>query len=251
MKTPELLAYLSELLQPELINDYCPNGLQVEGKADIQRIVTGVTACQALIDAAIAEQADALLVHHGYFWKGEAYPVVGMKRKRLKALLDSGINLLAYHLPLDVHPKLGNNAQLARLLEINNLAGLESGNPYSIPMYGELSQPLRGNELAQRIQQQLGRTPLWIQGKTSPLKRIGLCTGGGQSYIELAAEQGCDAFISGEASEQTVHLARELGIDFYAAGHHATERYGVKSLGEHLAQQLSLDVTFVDIDNPV
>lgn len=251
IKTPDLIQYLNEQLQAEKIKDYCPNGLQVEGKSELLHIVTGVTASQALVDEAVTRKADALLVHHGYFWKGEAYPVVGMKRKRLKALLDAEINLIAYHLPLDVHPEWGNNAQLAKLVGIEHLEGLELENPFSVPMVGELSEPISGEELALRIVQKLNRKPLWVQGKLGPLKRIGLCTGGGQSFIELAAEQGCDAFISGEASEQTVHVARELGIDFFAAGHHATERYGVKKLGEHLAEQFGVDVTFVDVDNPV
>lgn len=251
MKTQDLTRYLDELLQTDKIKDYAPNGLQVEGKPQIKRVITGVTASQALVDAAIEKRADALLVHHGYFWKGEAAPIVGMKRNRLKALLNANINLIAYHLPLDIHSELGNNAQLALRLGIQDLYGLEAGNPFSVAMQGELGSPITGAELSAKIESQLQRKPLWIQGNTGPLKKVGLCTGGGQSFIELAAAQGCDAFISGEASEQTVHVARELGIDFFAAGHHATERYGVKALGEHLASRFELDVEFVDMNNPV
>ena len=252
MNNLKLEAVLNELLNPHLIKDYCPNGLQVEGKSEVRKIVTGVTACQALIERAIAEEADAILVHHGFFWKGEPPEIRGMKFRRIKALIENGINLYAYHLPLDVHPTLGNNAKLAELLDIEVLGGLEEGNPNSVAIYGQLPQPLTGEELAARLSIALHREPMHI-GDNAPnkIKTIGWCTGGGQDFIELAANKGLDAFISGEISERTVHISRELGIHYYSAGHHATERYGIRSLGEYLAEKHDFDVAFIDIDNPV
>lgn len=252
MQRNKLEQYLNELLKPEQIKDYAPNGLQIQGNDDIQKIVTGVTASQALIDQAIQENADALLVHHGYFWKNESYVIRGMKHKRIKALLDNDINLFAYHLPLDIHPSLGNNAQLAKLLDIEVTGSLELSNPFSVAIQGQLSQVQNGEALSQRINEKLARTCLHIAPPSNKLiKTLAWCTGGGQDYIELAAEQGIDAFISGEVSEKTTHIAHEMDIHFFAAGHHATERYGVKALGEHLQQTHNLDVVFIDIDNPV
>ncbi|PSJ48106.1 Nif3-like dinuclear metal center hexameric protein [Zobellella endophytica] len=251
MNNAELEKILNRRLNAGAIKDYCPNGLQVEGKSDVRHIVTGVTASQALVDHAVAVGADALLVHHGYFWKGEDERVQGMKRRRLKALLSHDINLYAYHLPLDIAPGLGNNAQLATLLGITATGPLEPGNALSVAMRGELEQPLSGEQLARRLEQQLGRSVLHVADNgPEQVRRVGLCTGGGQGFITLAAEQGMDAFISGEVSEQTVHVARELGLHFYAAGHHATERYGIKALGEWLAAEHGLTVSFVDLDNP-
>ena len=251
MNNLELERLLNEQLNVEAIKDYCPNGLQVEGKPEISKIVTGVTASQALIDQAIEANADAILVHHGYFWKGENEQVRGMKRRRLKALLAHDINLYAYHLPLDIAPVLGNNAQLAALLGIQDVAPLEAGNALSVAQWGVLDSPLSGAELGERLQQRLHHPVLHV-GDTGPelIRSVGFCTGGGQGYIDLAAQRGMDAFISGEVSEQTVHVARECGIHFFAAGHHATERYGVKALGEWLAKEQGLEVSFVDIDNP-
>ncbi|NBH75024.1 Nif3-like dinuclear metal center hexameric protein [Rodentibacter pneumotropicus] len=246
----ELEQLLNQTLNSNQISDYAPNGLQVEGKANIKKIVTGVTASQALIDYAVSQQADALLVHHGYFWKSENPCIRGMKGKRIKTLLINDINLYGYHLPLDVHPELGNNAQLAKLLGIENLRPLENNTP-SIPVWGELNQPVTAEEFALRIEQVLHRKPL-ICTENGPhfICKIGICSGGGQGYIDLAAAQGCDAFITGEVSEQTIHSAREQGIHFFAAGHHATERYGIKALGEWLAKEYGFNVEFKDIDNP-
>ena len=250
MQRREFNQLLNTLLKPETINDFCPNGLQVEGKDEIRTIVTGVTASQALIDAAIENNADAILVHHGYFWKGESQPITGMKKRRVAALLAKDINLFAYHLPLDIHPEMGNNAQLAQLLDIEIEAGLEPTNN-SVAMRGRLKTPLTGSEFAKKISQVLKREPLTSLVRTDKIETIALCTGGGQGYIDLAAEHGIDAYITGEASEQTIHSSREQNIDFFAAGHHATERYGIKALGEYLAKQHGFDVTFIDIDNPV
>ncbi|CAG9001256.1 MAG: GTP cyclohydrolase 1 type 2 [Candidatus Celerinatantimonas neptuna] len=242
---------LNEKLSALSIKDYCPNGLQIEGRNEINRIVTGVTASQALIDQAIEQEADALLVHHGYFWKGESQVLTHMKGRRIASLLGHQINLLAYHLPLDIHTELGNNAQLAARLDIKIRRTLEPWDKWSVAVVGELTNAREGSEIAAMIEKSLQRKPLHIQGHQRPIKKIGICTGGGQSYLSLAAEQGLDAFISGEISEQTTHIAREMGIDYFSCGHHATERYGVKALGEWLSDEHSLDVRFIDIDNPV
>lgn len=247
----ELLNYLNQLLSPEKVRDYCPNGLQIEGANAINKLVTGVTASQNLIDRAIELGADAIFVHHGYFWKSENPCIRGMKRRRIQSLLNHDINLFAYHLPLDVHPTLGNNAQLAKLLGIETEAGLDPSERLPIAVKGHFVNGVTPIELKERIFQKLNRKPLHETADKSEIKTVAWCTGGGQQYIEQAAEQGIDAFITGEASEQTIHTAREMNIHFYAAGHHATERYGAKAVGEHLAEQLGLEVTFVDIDNPV
>ena len=245
-----LLDLLEQTLQPNKIKDYCPNGLQVEGAQQIKKIVTGVTASQAMIDAAIAANADALLVHHGYFWKGENQTITSLKKKRIKSLLIADINLIAYHLPLDIHPSLGNNAQLAKRFKITNVEGLELGNPVSIAVKGELEQMQTLAQLTQTNSDSLGSTPLVEGDASKEIRTVAWCSGGGQSFIEMAGEQGIDAFISGEVSEQTIHLAREYDIAFIAAGHHATERYGAKALGEFVAQELGVEVEFIDIDNP-
>ena len=252
MNNLQLEKLLNEKLRPQQIKDYCPNGLQVEGSTEVKRIVTGVTASQALINKAVELKADALLVHHGFFWKGEPEAIRGMKGKRIRTLIKNDINLLGYHLPLDIHPELGNNAKLAELLEIDVEGGLE-GHPQSVAMFGRLKTPMTGSEFAAKIDQVLNRKPLHIAPENADkmIETVGWCTGGGQDYIELAAAQGIDAFISGEISERTTYSAREQDIHYFAAGHHATERYGVKVLGEWLAKEHGLDVEFIDIDNPV
>ena len=251
MNNKKLANKLDQFLEIHQFKDYCPNGLQIEGKTEVKKIITGVTACQALIDLACAENADAILVHHGFFWKGEAQQITGMKHKRIKSLLDKDINLYAYHLPLDVHPELGNNAQLAQLLGITDRRPLEPWDKHSVGRVGKFEQAITPDALGARIESVLARKPLHIDGGKKDIKSIAWCTGGGQDYINIAAEQGIDAFISGEVSERTVHIAREMGIHFYAAGHHATERYGVKALGEWLETEFDFEVTFIDIDNPV
>ncbi|CAH7058049.1 radiation resistance protein YbgI [Vibrio chagasii] len=252
MNNLQLEKLLNEKLQPQQIKDYCPNGLQVEGASEVKRIVTGVTASQALINKAVELEADALLVHHGFFWKGESEAIRGMKGKRIRTLIKNDINLLGYHLPLDIHPELGNNAKLAELLDIEVEGGLE-GHPQSVAMFGRLKTPMTGAEFAAKIDQVLNRKPLHIAPENADkmIETVGWCTGGGQDYIELAASQGIDAFISGEISERTTYSAREQDIHYFSAGHHATERYGVKALGEWLAKEHGLDVEFIDIDNPV
>jgi dinuclear metal center YbgI/SA1388 family protein len=246
----QLVSFLDNELQSALIRDYCPNGLQVEGKAQISKLVTGVTASQALLDAAVAAHADAILVHHGYFWKNEAAQITGIKKRRLHTLLTHDINLLAYHLPLDVHPLLGNNAQLGALLQATAIQPVLSAEPKGVLMQGEWHSSRTLQQIAEQLKQQLGRELLVHDAGIGAVRKLAWCTGGGQSYIEQAALAGAQLFISGEVSEQTIHLSRELGIHFIAAGHHATERYGVKALGEYVAARFNLDVQFIDIDNP-
>jgi len=247
----ELVDYCDRLLDAASFQDYCPIGLQVEGRAEVSNSVSGVTASQALIDAALQQRADLILVHHGFFWKGEDPCLTGMKQRRLSALLANEISLLAYHLPLDAHPRLGNNAQLAQRLGLVEEGRFGDGRGPELACYGRLQEPLSSAELSERIQRVLGRKPQCIAGRAGPLQRIGWCSGAAQSYLEAAARRGLDAFISGEISEPSVHIAREYGIDYFAAGHHATERYGVQALGAHLSNELAIEHTFIDIENPV
>ncbi len=255
MNNFELEQLLNEKLAIHQISDYAPNGLQVEGKAEVKKIITGVTASLALIDYAIEQQADAILVHHGYFWKSEDPCLRGMKGNRIKKLMQNDINLYAYHLPLDLHPELGNNALLAEILGIKNLQPMEK-EP-SIPVWGELKEPTTVAAFSQKINTTLLRQPLVSDAtEFNPqapklIQKIGLCTGAAQDYLTLAAQLGLDAFISGEISERTIHESRELGIHYFACGHHATERYGIQALGQWLTQAQGLEVIFKDIDNPV
>lgn len=247
----ELLEHIDQTLQPARFADYCPNGLQVEGREQVRKLASGVTASQALLDKAIAWGADAILVHHGYFWKGESAPVVGMKRRRLGALLNADVSLLAYHLPLDAHPELGNNARLGHLLGISSPVPLQPEDPASVGNVGEFPEPLCAAELCSRLEALTGQKPLHIGDPAAFLHRVAWCTGAAQSYIDAAVNAGADVFITGEVSEPTVHVAREEGIQFIAAGHHATERYGVQALGEHLASHFALEHSFIDVPNPV
>jgi dinuclear metal center YbgI/SA1388 family protein len=247
----QLVSYTDTVLAVEKFRDYCPNGLQVEGRSEVRKIVAGVTACQALIDAAIEAQADLILVHHGYFWKGEAQPLVGIKGNRIRALMQSDVSLLAYHLPLDAHPEWGNNVQLAKILGISVDDGLEPGNPLSVGNVGTLAAAVSAEQFALRVADVLGREPQLISGGERLVKKVAWCTGSAERMIEQADRLGADMFISGEISEPVVHYAREAGIHYLGAGHHATERYGVQALGEHLAAQFDLEYRFIDIDNPV
>ncbi|MEX8505953.1 Nif3-like dinuclear metal center hexameric protein [Leptothrix ochracea] len=243
----ELETHLASLLESGRWADYGPNGLQVEGRAEVQRLICGVTASLAMIEAAIDQKADALLVHHGLFWRGQEGRVTGWMKKRLAGLLRHDINLYAYHLPLDAHPSLGNNAQLGLKL------GLKSEGRFGDKDLGWLGQPekpLSLDALQARITLALGRPPRVIAGDERPIRRVGWCTGGAQGHFEAAINAGADAYITGEMSEPQPHLARETGVAFLACGHHATERYGVQALGQHLATTLGLDVQFIDIDNP-
>jgi dinuclear metal center YbgI/SA1388 family protein len=240
----DIVRYCNERLVADSFDDYCPNGLQVEGRATVSRLVSGVTASQALLDAALEADADLVLVHHGYFWRGERAEIVGMKARRLKSLLTAEVNLLAYHLPLDAHAELGNNRQLGDRLELKGAA------PLTGLVWGcELDQALMPGALAERLKSVLSRVPT-VVGPDRPIRHLAWCTGAAQSMIEQAAQAGCDAFISGEISEQTLHQANELGVTYFAAGHHATERFGVQALGEELAERFDLEHRFVDLDNP-
>lgn len=247
----KLVEYCDDLLTSPAIKDYCPNGLQVEGSHEIRRIVTGVTASQALIDRAIELDADAIIVHHGYFWKGESSTITGIKHKRVKALLENNISLIAYHLPLDVHPELGNNAQLAKVLELNVLGLMEPEARPAVGNTGRLKRKMTAGQFAELINTRLGRECLHIGDPEQELESIAWCTGAAQSMIDVAVGLGVDAYLSGEISEPTVHIARETGLHYFSAGHHATERYGVKALGEHLAEQFQIECFFEDVDNPV
>ena len=242
---------LRELLKPDEFSDYCPNGIQIEGKDEIKKIVTGVTACRELIEAAIKEEADLILVHHGYFWRGEEDTITGLKKTRIQLLLRHDISLCAYHLPLDAHPELGNNAQLAKLLGINLRAPLDVKKRHPIVFSGDLAVPQSFSKFEAFLETKLERKPLSIKGSCEEIKVVAWCTGAAQDFIGLAAESGADAYVTGEVSEQTVHIARESGMHFFAAGHHATERYGIQALGAYLSKKHSVAHTFIDIPNPV
>ncbi len=243
----EIARYCDELLAAETVSDYCPNGLQLAGARPIRRLVSGVTASLSLIEAAVAADADAILVHHGWFWKGDDPRLVGMHGRRVQAAVAGGLSLLAYHLPLDVHPELGNNRRLAAVLDIRHAAPATADG---LIWTGELAAPLSGAAVAALVAERLGRRPLHVPVATGPLRRIAWCTGAAQRFIDRAAELGVDLYLSGEVSEPTVHQARELGLDYIAAGHHATERYGVQALGEHVAGHFGLTHRFIDVDNP-
>ena len=245
----EIVDYCNEQLSVKKFNDYCPNGLQVEGRGTVQKLVCGVTASQSLIDAAITHQADALLVHHGFFWRGESAVIKGMKRKRIAALLAHDISLIAYHLPLDAHPEWGNNACLGRVLGLQDAVATAEAD--GLVWRGQLANSLSPSDLQKHVGACLQREVLHLPGGPERIKHVGWCSGAAQGYIEAAAALGLDAFISGEVSEQTTHQAAELGIHYFAAGHHASERYGVQALGEHLAEQFALNYEMIDVDNPV
>ena len=247
MQRDDLADYLDECLATARFRDYCPNGLQVEGRAEVRRVVCGVTASQALLEAAVEHAADAILVHHGWFWKSEDGRVVGFRKRRMATLLANDISLFAYHLPLDAHPELGNNAQLAARMGwcINGRFGEQE-----LGFLGTSVSTTAG-DLANELANRLGRVPQLVGDAERPLKRIAWCTGGAQSYFEQAIGSDADCYVSGEISEQTFHLAHESGIPFIAAGHHATERYGVQALGAHLSERFGLDCQYIEIDNPV
>lgn len=247
MRTADLIRDLNTLLTPENYRDYAPNGLQVEGRGEVTRVVTGVTACFELIRRAAELKADLLLVHHGWFWKHEDPRITGLKGRRVRELIAADINLAGYHLPLDDHPKFGNNALLGRALDFT-----ETGR------FGEMdlgrlgsTAPVTVHDLTLKITKVLKRPPLVVGPADKVIRRVAWCSGAAQDMIEEAAIAGCDAFVSGEISERTTHIAREAGITYFAAGHHATERFGIRALGEWIAREKGLEVTFVDIDNPV
>ena len=245
-----LLAALDGLLEPARFKDYGPNGLQVEGGPAIRRLVTGVTASRALIERAIEARADAVLVHHGLFWRGQTGAVTGWMKQRLKLLLENDINLYAYHLPLDAHPEWGNNAQLGQRLGFAPPPeGWGRFGDQNLGFWG-LARHASASDLAGHVQRCLGRAVTLVGPADRPVQRVGWCTGGAQGYFEAAIDAGVDAFLTGEISEPQAHYARECGVAFLACGHHATERYGVQALGAQVAQHLGLAHTFIDVDNP-
>jgi dinuclear metal center YbgI/SA1388 family protein len=251
VSTQQLINYLNEQLQPHIWKDYCPNGLQVAGVSEIKHLITAVSASQFVLDAAVKQQAQALLVHHGYFWKGEDPCLIGIKRQRLATLLNHNINLIAYHLPLDGHPEWGNNMQLAQILHLRTTGEFGYHHGPAIALIGELPAPMTGEELTKYLTVKLNHEPIWIAGNIDKIKRVAWSTGAGQGLMEEAITHNIDAFITGEISERVTHLARESGLHFFAAGHHATERYGVQALGNHLAEQFGIVSQYIDIDNPV
>ena len=245
----QLLSALDTTLQSERFKDYGPNGLQVEGRRPVRKLVSGVTASLALIEAAVAQDADAILVHHGLFWRGHDGCVTGWMRQRLALLLAHDIHLFAYHLPLDAHEEWGNNAQLGQRL------GLVGQTRFGEQQLGWLGEPAQGSfsdaaALAAHVQSVLGRAVVLVAGKPGPVRRVAWCTGGAQGYFEAAIAAGADAFITGEISEPQAHYARECGVAYIACGHHASERYGVQAVAHQVALQLGLAHTFIDIDNP-
>jgi len=239
--------HLDTVLEAGRFKDYGPNGLQVEGKAELVKIVTGVTASRALIEAAIQAGADAILVHHGLFWRGHDGRVTGWLKQRLALLLEHNINLLAYHLPLDAHPTLGNNAQWGDRLGLSADARFGEQN---LGFIGPAPAGLTLDALVRQTQTALNRAPTVLAGDGRPLRRVAWCSGGAQSYFEGAMAAGADVFLTGEISEPQAHLARETGVAFLACGHHASERYGVQALGAEVAQAFGLAHEFIDIDNP-
>ena len=248
MDLHQLCEFCDKYLRVEDFSDYCPNGLQVEANPRVEHIVCGVTASQALIEAAIERGADTLLVHHGYFWKGEAQPIAGYKGRRIRSLIRHDINLLAYHLPLDAHPEVGNNVQLGAIM------GWQVGESFgeqNLVLEGRTAAPVGLETLAADIDARLGTRALVIDAGEHAVERIAWCTGAAQGFIEAAAARGVDAFVSGEVSEPTYHLARELGVHYIAAGHHATERFGVQALGAEIERRFGIRQEFVDIPNPV
>ncbi|MCV2349371.1 Nif3-like dinuclear metal center hexameric protein [Paucibacter sp. Y2R2-4] len=243
----DLQTHLNQLLQVDRFKDYGPNGLQVEGRDEIKHIVCGVTASLALIEAAIAAGADAILVHHGLFWRGQDGRVTGWMKQRLARLLQADVNLFAYHLPLDAHAELGNNAQLGRILDWQAEARF---GEQDLGFIGSQPSPSSLQSLGEQIANKLGRTPILLPGDGRPLKRLAWCTGGAQGYFEAAIAAGADVFLTGEVSEPQAHLAAETGVAFVAAGHHATERYGVQALAQALAMDLGVTQQFIEIENP-
>jgi len=249
-KLSHLVDYSNRTLELTHYQDYCPNGLQVAGREQVGVLVTGVTASESLLNSAMQNKADAILVHHGYFWKGEPAELVGMKYRRIKRLIDNDIALLAYHLPLDCHREFGNNAQLAVRFGINITAQHAAGGVPNLLWQGELDAPMPASAFIQHISASLNRPCLPVGRQDHDIRTVAWCSGGGQRFLNDAAALGVDAYISGEISEQTTHEAREQGLLYIAAGHHATERYGVEAFGAHLASQFDIQHKHIDIDNP-
>ena len=247
----EIIQWCDETLNTHEFKDYAPNGLQIEGRSDVQKILCAVTASQEAIEAAIAQNADILLVHHGYFWKGEPYPITGMRGKRIKSLIQHDISLVGYHLPLDSHPTLGNNAAIAECLALENLQALDPSERHPIGNIGFLKQALSATEFRDYLTARLGFNTIHLPAEKNQIQKVGFCTGAAQDFIGKAAEQGCDAFISGEVSERTYYEAKELDVHYYACGHHATERYGVQRLAKAISEQFNIEYSYFELNNPI
>lgn len=247
----DLACYLHDYLACDHFNDYAPNGLQVEGRLVVNRICTAVTASYDVIEKAVTLKADALFVHHGFFWRGEDSVITGMKQRRISSLLEHKLNLFAYHLPLDCHLELGNNACLGRLLEIYDIKTHTAGKTANLLWSGKLIKPLTSAQWSETLAEKLHRQPLCIDGANKLISHIAWCSGGAQDFIEDAHRLGVDAYLSGEISERTFYQAQELGLYYFACGHHATERYGIQALGQHLAERFDIEHKFIDSDNPV
>ena len=250
-KLQDIIQWCDQTLKSPEFKDYAPNGLQIEGKTEVRKILAAVTASQDAIDAAIRENADLLLVHHGYFWKGEAYPITGMRGKRIKSLIQHDISLLAYHLPLDSHPSLGNNAAIADLLKLERIEALDPSERHPIGNIGYLNQPMPVEVFKKFVSEKLKFDAIHLPADKTMIEKVGFCTGGAQDFIVKAAEQGCDAYISGEVSERTFYEAKELGIHYFACGHHATERYGVQRLGQAISEQFDIEYVYFELNNPI
>lgn len=247
----DIIQWCDNTLKSSEFKDYAPNGLQIEGKPNVQKILCAVTASQSAIEAAIESGADALLVHHGYFWKGEAYPITGMRGQRIKKLIQHDISLIAYHLPLDSHPTLGNNAAIADLLGLEKLEPLDASERHPIGNIGYLAEPLSPEAFKTLVSDRLLYDALHLEASKAMIQKVGFCTGGAQDFIVKAASQNCDAYLSGEVSERTYYEAQELNVHYYACGHHATERYGVQRLAQALAQQFDIETIYFELNNPI
>lgn len=247
----DIIQWCDQTLKSPEFKDYAPNGLQIEGKHEVNKILCAVTASQTAVDAAIAQGADLLLVHHGYFWKGEPYPITGMRGKRIKSLIQHDISLVGYHLPLDSHPTLGNNAAIADLLELENIENLDPIERHPIGNIGYLKTPMSPEDFKLFASERIGFEAIHLPCDKTRIQKVGFCTGGAQDYIKKAAEQNCDAYISGEVSERTFYEAAELGVHYYACGHHATEKYGVQRLAKAISEQFNIEYSYFELNNPI
>lgn len=247
----EIIQWCNQTLKTHEFKDYAPNGLQIEGNIEVKKILCAVTASQDAINAAIEQKADLLLVHHGYFWKGEPYPIMGMRGKRIKTLIKNDISLLAYHLPLDSHPTLGNNAAIAEILDLENLEALDPTERNPIGNIGDLKTAMSPDQFKNYVSEKLGFDAIHLPAEKTQIQKIGFCTGGAQDFISKAAAMNCDAYISGEVSERTFYEAQELNVHYFACGHHATERYGVQRLGKAISEHFNIEYSYFELNNPI
>ena len=247
----EIIQWCNQTLKTHEFKDYAPNGLQIEGNAEVKKILCAVTASQDAIDAAIEQNADLLLVHHGYFWKGEPYPITGMRGKRIKALIQHDISLVGYHLPLDAHPTLGNNVAIAEILGLEHLEALDPSERYPIGNIGYLKTAMQPEAFKVLLTEKLGFDTIHLNADKDNIQKVGFCTGAAQDFISKAAQMDCDAFISGEVSERTFYEAKELNVHYFACGHHATERYGIQRLAQAISEQFNIEYSYFELNNPI